>query len=426
MRYSAPRGTKDVFPPESGTLQRIEEAFRRTCSLYGYGEVRTPTFEAAELFLRTTGETTDIVTKEMYLFRDRGGREMALRPEVTPGVVRAWLQVGGGGGGVARLFYIGSIFRYERPQAGRYREAHQVGVEALGSDSPLLDVEVIDLCGKFLGALGLQDLSLEVNSMGCPKCRPLYREAMVQALGAQRDQLCELCQRRLEQNPLRILDCKTPECKQLSARVPPITEYLCEECGSRFQQVQEGLSALGYRFAVQPRMVRGLDYYTRTVFEISSTRLGAQAQVCGGGRYDDLVEELGGPPTPAAGFACGLERIALLLGDAGGEQRTQPVFVAYTGESLQAAAFAFAARLREAGVAAEMDYDASSLRAQMRSANRAGAAWAALFGEDEQAAGAVTLRDMSSGEQEMLPLEEAVRRLAERVTTQASKTGGEQ
>jgi len=325
---------------------------------------------------------------------------------------------------MARLFYIGPIFRYERPQAGRYREAHQLGVEALGSDSPLLDVEVIDLCTAFLAALGLSDLDLGINSMGCRQCRPAYREALVKSLEANREQLCDLCKRRLEQNPLRILDCKNAECKALRKQAPAITGFLCQSCREHFEQVQAGLRLLGRPFRVDPTMVRGLDYYTRTVFEINSSRLGAQAQVCGGGRYDNLVEELGGPPTPASGFACGLERIAMLLGGSDDAQKAGPlVYVAYTGDDLRGDAFALASQLRREGISAQMDYDASSLRAQMRSANRAGAAWAVIIGEQEKEQGNVILRNMSIGEQETVGLDEALRRLRQEVSAARTVEG---
>jgi len=411
IRHTAPRGTNDVLPPESERLQWIEENFRRACQIYGYREIRTPTFESAELFRRSTGETTDIVSKEMYVFTDRGGRQMALKPEGTPGVVRALLESGAlAAGGQSKLYYLGPIFRYERPQAGRYREAHQAGVEAFGSAQPLLDVEVIDLCLAFLQQLRLSGLSLQINSLGCGECRPNHRGALIQHFADKQERLCEDCRRRLQQNPLRIFDCKVAGCRALARQAPRVTDYLCSGCRDHFAAVQQGLRDLGHPFVVEPAMVRGLDYYTRTVFEVSSPQLGAQAQVCGGGRYDNLVEQCGGPPTPAVGFACGIERLALLLQAGGAEVPTPPgpIFVAYVGLEQQPLAFRLCSRLRRQGLAAEMDWTGRSLKAQMKAADRLRSRWALILGEAEVREDLVTVRDMSSGEQSSQPLEDAI------------------
>jgi len=380
----------------------VERTFRRLCALYGYREIRTPAFEQADLFVRTTGPTTDIVTKEMYVFQDRGGRQLALRPEGTPPVVRAYLQHGlFGKGGLWKFYYIGPIFRYERPQAGRYRQHTQLGVEAIGSPSPRLDVEVIDLNLALLSQSGLQDISLEINSIGCPECRPSHRVALLDYIRTVEDQLCADCLSRIEANPLRVLDCKQQSCRDALSAAPEMLSFLCEECGAHFEALQNGLSELGHPYQVQPRLVRGLDYYTRTVFEVSSPSLGAQKQLSGGGRYDRLVEDIGGPPTPAVGFGAGLERMAL-VSPASADEQAPRVFVAAAADGQRNAAFLTAAQLRKRGIAAETDYLDRNLANQLKQASKLGCSFALLIGEEEMASGLLTLRNMKTGDQSRL------------------------
>lgn len=408
MQFQAPRGTNDFLPDQAEALQKVEETFRGLCRLYGYREIRTPVFEQAELFARATGESTDIVTKEMYVFEDRGGRQLALRPEGTPPVVRAYLQHRlFGKGGLWKFFYVGPIFRYERPQAGRYRQHTQLGVEAIGSADPRLDAEVIDLSLSLLSAVGLSDFSLDINSIGCPNCRPAYRAALLEHCLERREALCADCLSRLRINPLRALDCKVETCREALSTAPEMLSFLCQECRTHFDSLQKGLKALGHAYQIQPRLVRGLDYYTKTVFEISSSSLGAQKQLSGGGRYDGLVEECGGPPTPGVGFGAGLERIAL-VGATSANQETPSVFVAAAGEGERDAVFSAVATLRKRGVAAKMDFGGTGLGGQLKQADRLGCHFAVIIGEDELSSGMLTLRDMRTGEQRRLPLERII------------------
>ena len=312
MPFAAPRGTQDILPEDVRRWQWLEETFRRLCAVYGYGEIRTPVFEATELFTRSVGEETDIVSKQMYTFKSRGGDSLTLRPEGTAPAVRAAIQHNLlGQGGVVKLYYAGPIFRYEKPQKGRYRQFHQVGVEAFGSPGPQLDAEMLAFARDLLAAVGITNVSLELNSVGCPQCRPRYRDALRNALAGARSELCPDCTRRYEANPLRILDCKVERCRELSADVPVILDVLCDDCKAHLQGVEHGLQALDVPYTINPHIVRGLDYYTRTAFEFIAGGLGAQDTVLAGGRYDGLVEELGGPPTPAIGFAAGMERLLL-------------------------------------------------------------------------------------------------------------------
>jgi len=415
MRYAAPRGTADILPRESPRWRYVEDKFREICRVYGYDELRTPTFEETELFTRSIGEHTDIVSKEMYTFLDRAERSMTLRPEGTAPVVRAYLQHKlFADKRVTKLHYITSIFRYERPQAGRYREHHQVGVEALGSTDPAVDAEVISLATEFLTSLGIRKLELKINSVGCPGCRPGYREALKKAVEPVLAEMCRSCKVRYHANPLRMLDCKVPRCRELTVSVPNIVEHLCEECSEHLDAVLHYLKLLDVGYSLDPRLVRGFDYYTKTAFEIVSAELGAQNAVVGGGRYDGLVSELGGEPTPAIGFGAGIERILAVMDAQGIEvpADTHPlVFVATIGDAPREAGIKLLAELRKADVPAETDYAGKSLKAQMKSADRERVRLTIIIGEDELNRGQVKVRDMDTKEETDVPLDQAVDRI---------------
>jgi histidyl-tRNA synthetase len=425
MKYQAPRGTNDILPEETPRWRSVEETFRQIGALHGYAEIRTPIFEHTELFVRGVGQHTDIVSKEMYTFSTGQGDEgesLTLRPEGTAPVVRAYLEHSlGGKAPLHKVYYIAPIFRHERPQAGRYRQHHQCGVEAVGSRDPALDVEVIGLGMRYLHAVGIHGEVLQLNSVGCPVCRPAYREAVRAAVRPVLDRLCGDCQRRYETNPLRIPDCKNEDWEKLGVTFPDPIDTLCEECATHFAQVQEGLTALGIPFHRNPRLVRGLDYYTKTAFEITHSGLGAQSTLVGGGRYDGLVEELGGEPTPGIGFGSGLERVLLTMAALGVEPRAarlRPVFVATLGEAARMPGLQLLSRLRDAGIAADTDYLGRSLKAQLKQANRLDARFAVILGEDEVTAGVATLRDMETSSQEPVPLTELIPRLHSALSTE--------
>lgn len=408
MRYSAPRGTQDILPRESPKWQYVEARFRDICRLYGYHELRTPTFEETELFTRSVGEHTDIVSKEMYTFLDKGGRSITLRAEGTAPVVRAYIQHKlYGEQPINKYYYITPVFRYERPQAGRYREHHQVGIEAIGSQDPALDAEIISLGTRYLESLGVKGLELKINSVACPVCRPKYREALRDAVKPYLAELCESCRTRYDANPLRMLDCKVTGCRELTVNVPSITEYLCEECSTHFTAVLHDLDILGIQYTHDPRLVRGFDYYTKTAFEVVSGELGAQNTVLGGGRYDGLVEELGGKPTPGIGFGSGIER-ALAVMEARGIEipgDTHPaVFVITLDEQTARLGIKILSALRGAGIAADTDYSGKSLKAQMRAADREQATWALIIGSSEIAMDQVSVKNMQTGEQQSVPV----------------------
>ena len=408
MLINGPRGTKDILPDTVAQWTHVEQVIRELCARYGYREIRTPIFEHTELFLRGIGETTDVVEKEMYTFTDRGDRSLTLRPENTASVVRAYLQnklyVGDA---LAKLFYIGSMFRYDRPQAGRYREFHQFGVEALGEENPAVDAEIVLLAVEFLRALGLQELKLHLNSVGCPKCRPVYREKLQEFFRPHLGELCGDCQSRFERNPLRLLDCKHEHCHALSEGAPRITDCLCDECRTHFAEVQSYLAAAGVSFELDANLVRGLDYYTKTAFEVKYTPLGAQSAVAGGGRYDGLVEEVGGPPTPGIGFAVGLERVLLALEKQGllhEAPESVDVFVVALGEAAKLPAFKILQDLRAAKLTAGMDFAGRSMKAQMKQANKKNARFVAILGEDEVKEASALLKDMNTSEQKKVAL----------------------
>ena len=415
MLTNAPRGTKDILPDRVGDWTYVEGKIRELCGRYGYREIRTPVFEHTELFQRGIGEGTDVVDKEMYTFLDRGGRSITLRPENTASAVRAYLQNKlYAESALTKLFYIGSMFRYDRPQAGRMREFHQFGVEALGEENPAVDAEIILLAVNFLESLGLSGLRLSLNSVGCPRCRPAYRKALQDFFRERLGELCADCRNRFERNPLRILDCKADADKDFMQDAPKIVDFLCDECRGHFQEVQGYLRGAGAEFELDARLVRGLDYYTKTAFEIKYEPLGAQSAVAGGGRYDGLIEEIGGSSTPAVGFAAGLERVMLALEKQGllpGRPPSAEVFVVALGDAAKVPAFRLLQNLRSAGISAGMDYAGRSMKAQMKQANKSGARFALIIGEDEARESAVTLKDMEKSEQQRIAVDEIIEKL---------------
>jgi histidyl-tRNA synthetase len=379
----------------------VEQEIRRITRQYGYAELRTPVFEHTELFARGVGETTDVVEKEMYTFLDKGGRSLTLRPEGTAPAVRAYLEDRlDAEAQPTKVYYVGPIFRYERPQAGRLRQHTQFGVEVFGAQNPALDAEVIALAWDFLGRLGLAGLSVNVNSLGCPACRPVHRQALLDYFQPHLGELCEDCQRRFAQNPLRLLDCKNEGCRRVAAGAPVMLDHTCPECTAHFAELQRYLAEFGVEFKVNPRIVRGFDYYTKTVFEIIYEGLGAQSTVCGGGRYDGLIAHLGGKPTPGVGFGLGLERLLLTMEKQGvrpGPPAGPDLFVAAVGDEAVRQAPALVAGLRRQGVASDLDYLGRSLKGQLKYADKVRARFVAVVGETELAAGAVRVKEMATG-----------------------------
>lgn len=397
-----PKGTQDLLPKETAAWQIVEEVMRSEAGIHGFGEIRTPVFEHTELFLRGVGDTTDVVEKQMYSFEDKGGRSVTLRPEGTAGVVRAMLQSGVYNDGYPlKLYYFTSCYRYEKPQAGRMREFHQFGIEMFGTYEPVADAEIILVAKNIFDRLGIRNLRLELNSIGCPKCRAEYHKALKEYFASYKEELCETCLSRLERNPMRILDCKSPVCSKIAEGAPKIIDYLCDDCKTHFDGVKSYLEEAGVEYVVNPTIVRGLDYYTRTVFEFVSTDLGAQSTVCGGGRYDGLVEEMGGKPTAGLGFGLGMERLMLILEAQGIElpamERCE-VYFASMGDAALKKAFSLAGKLRECGIAAEYDLCARGLKAQMKYANKIGASYTVVLGDEELASGKAELKNMKTGE----------------------------
>jgi len=410
------KGVKDILPDEIGRWQAIESAARRLSRLYGFREIRVPIFELTELFARSIGASTDIVEKEMYTFPDRDGKSLTLRPEGTAGVVRAFIEHNlSASPTLQKFFYVGPMFRHERPQAGRLRQFHQFGVESYGNPGALADVEVISLLWRFLTELQLPGLTLEMNSLGELSDRTAYTAVLLAFLQQRKERLCENCRRRMETNPLRVLDCKVPECKPATAEAPKITDSLSIQSRAHFDQVLNGLRDLGIPFVLNPRLVRGLDYYTLTTFEVTSQHLGAQNAVGAGGRYDGLVEVLGGPKTPAIGFAVGLERVSLMLPDSILPVDPQLLVVAAFGSQGLPVGVRLLYDLRGLGVQAEMDSRATSLKAHLRQADRMKASYVVMIGDDEVLKGQLLLRNMVTKEQEELPLSTAAQQLAERL-----------
>lgn len=411
------KGVKDILPEEVARWQTIEGAARRLSLLFGYEEIRVPIFEVTELFARSIGATTDIVEKEMYTFSDRDGTSLTLRPEATAGVVRAYIEHNlGASPRSQKLYYLGPMFRHERPQAGRLRQFHQYGVECIGFESPLADVEVIALLWRLLSTeLHLPDLTLEVNNLGSAGDRPGYKALLLDFLKAREGRLCQNCRRRMGTNPLRVLDCKVPSCKDATEDAPRIVDHLSRASRDHFEAVLSGLTALGISYRINHRLVRGLDYYTLTAFEVTSGKLGAQNAVGAGGRYDGLMAALGGPDLPGVGFAVGLERVTLLLPDTAVAPPAPLVFVAGFGAQGQAAGLRLLHDLRANGVRASTDYRASTLKAHLRQADKLGASFVVILGDNEVAAGTVVLRNMETKHQEELSLERAAGTLAGRL-----------
>ncbi len=402
------KGVKDILPDEMPRWHLIEETARRLAMIYGYLEVRIPIFEVTELFARSIGADTDIVEKEMYTFQDRDGTSLTLRPEGTAGAVRAYIQHNMAMTPLSqKLFYLGPMFRHERPQAGRLRQFHQLGVEFFGNADPGADVDVISLLWRFFSELKLPDLRLEINSLGEAGDRPAYKALLVDFLKPREAQLCENCRRRIATNPLRVLDCKAPGCREATHDAPKLTDHLSPTAQAHFDAVLSGLAAVGIPYVQNPRLVRGLDYYTLTTFEVTSPHLGAQNAVGAGGRYDGLVEVLGGPATPAVGFAVGLERVALMLPEDVLPQPAPLVFVAAFGKEGTAIGLQVLQQLRSLGVCAETQFGSPTLKAQLRQADRKRASFTVIIGDDEAAKGSVILRNMRTKGQEELPLAEA-------------------
>jgi len=406
MEFKAVRGVEDLLPPESEKFERVVESCKEIVKKAGFREVILPIFEEAGLFARSVGETTDIVQKEMYVFEDKGGRVIALRPEGTASAVRAYVEHGVfAREPFTKWFYVGPMFRFERPQAGRKRQFFQAGCEVFGLSSPGADAEVIKVADDVLKSLGV-DTTLEINSIGCEKCRPEYRKVLLEFLENQRENLCEDCQRRFERNPLRVLDCKNEKCREIVSGAPLITDFLCSECKEHFDGVKSYLRALEVEFTVNPFLVRGLDYYTRTVFEFKSKKLGAQSTVLAGGRYDRLISHLGGPDTPALGFALGVDRVMLLLPEV--EEKREGVFVITGGEEAYREGLKLVDTLRKKGIRAEIDHRQGSFKSQMKAADRVKAKYAVIIGEMELSEGFYSLKELETGKQERVDTLEAL------------------
>jgi histidyl-tRNA synthetase len=402
-RFQRPTGTLDILPEDQHYWDHVRARARHLAELAGFERIDVPIFEATELFARGVGEGTDIVDKEMYSFTDKGGHEITLRPDFTAGILRAYIE---NGMRVlpqpVKLYTFGPIFRYERPQAGRFRQHTQFNVEILGEQDPAADLEVMCLAWDLYADLGFRDLNFQLNSTGCPKCKPGYVAVLKDYYAEHRGAICEDCRRRLERSPLRVLDCKAKGCQPIIAHAPPIIDHLCEECADHFAALREYLDLLGRTYTINHRLVRGLDYYTKTVFEVWATGIGAQAAVCGGGRYDGLAEMIGGPPTPGVGFGSGLERIILVMKQLDVEVPplpAPPVFLAYLGPQARREALRLANALRQANVGAWIAFGERGLRSQLREAGKRTVRYAVILGEDELAAGAATVRDMRAGEQ---------------------------
>jgi histidyl-tRNA synthetase len=414
--YKAPRGTSDILPEEQKYWQYIESCAARLGELYGYKRIETPVFEDSQLFTRAVGEGTDIVTKEMYIFKDLSDNSLALRPEGTAPVCRAYVEHGMANlPQPVKLYYFASIFRYERPQAGRYRQHHQFGFEAIGEPSAVLDAEVIDMALQYFTLLGLKGSSLQLNSIGCKKCRPQYLQALKDYYAAHVGSLCEDCTTRYNKNPLRLLDCKKESCQAVADSAPKSSEHLCPDCGAHFKALLGYLDKLGISYHINHRLVRGLDYYTRTVFEIQPPDEGSQSALGGGGRYDDLIEEIDGKPTPALGFASGMERVILNIKKQNIElpELASPVFfLAYMGEEAKNISIKLSAQLRRQNLPVILSTGEKSLKAQMKGADGSGAEYSLILGEDEVKNKVITLRNMKTREQKSIPLENALESLA--------------
>ena len=411
MRIQAIRGVKDIMPDEIEKWRWVENKANQVFTRYGFKEIRLPIFEKTKLFSRGIGETTDIVEKEMYTFEDRGGEKVTLRPEGTASVVRAFIehkmytkQT------VQKYYYLGPMFRYERPQAGRFRQFYQIGVEAMGSHNPSIDAEVMIMLMEFFTVVGLNQIELQINSLGCNKCRPEYRETLKKSITNHLADLCENCNKRYQKNPLRVLDCKVERDIEIASGLPKITDHICNECKCHFEKVQTLLHETQIPYNINPSLVRGLDYYTHTAFEVTSRDLGAQNAISGGGRYNTLVEEFEGPPTPCFGFALGLERlISLVPFDKMESIETNPdVFVVSLGEEAKLKVFSLVHQLRSGGISVERDYNEGSIKSQMRKANRSASSFALIIGENEIKSGTYQLKNMKDGKQSNITAESCV------------------
>lgn len=410
MLTNAPKGTKDLLPAQAYKWHYVERKFAEICKNYGFKEIRTPMFEHTEVFARGIGDTTDVVQKEMYTFNDHGNRSITLKPEGTSGAVRAFIEhkqyaeVQ-----PTKYYYDTDCFRYEKPQSGRLRHFHQFGIEVFGTPNMLADSEVICLTNDFLNQLGITEIELRINSVGCPECRKKHREALKEFLRPRYDELCNTCKERYDRNPMRILDCKSEICQEIVKDAPRMLDYLCDDCKNAFEELKSNLTAMGIEYKVDPNIVRGLDYYTKTAFEFVTTSIGAQGTVCGGGRYDHLIEELGGPPIPGVGFGLGIERLLMLM-DACGAQfpadDSVDVFIAVMGERAKAFGLKLCRELRQSGVAAEMDTLARNIKGQFKYADRLNAKYTLVIGENELDKGVVSLKDMSMSQQREIKIED--------------------
>lgn len=413
MLTTKPRGTNDFLPGEVEKWQYLEGLIRELFANYNYKEIRTPIFEHTELFLRSVGETSDIVSKEMYSFEDKGLRHITLRPEGTAGTVRAFVENKLFSQSLpVKLYYIGPMFRYDQPQAGRYRQFHQFGAEVLGSAEPIVDAEIISFAVDLFSKLGLESLSVLINTVGCDQCRPKYQEALKEYFGQYKDQLCPTCLERLEKNPLRVLDCKEEGCKRVAAGAPTTLDYACDDCKDHFEKVCAYLKAVGVDYQVDTTLVRGLDYYTQTAFEVIMNKVGSQQNaICGGGRYNKLVSQVGGDDIPGMGFAAGMERVLLTLKEEGIElpiKQDVDVYVAPLGDAAKVPCFELTQSLRSAGYICETDYLSKSIKAQMKAADKAGARYCIIIGDDELAQGVASVRNMQESTQENVALNEVL------------------
>ena len=412
MLTEAPKGTKDIYGSYMEEWQRVEQVMRELCSDFGIKEIRIPIFEHTELYLRGVGETTDIVQKEMYTFKDKADRSITLRPEGTAGVARSFIEHGMyNNPQPTRRFYIGPMFRYENTQKGRQRQFHQFGVEMLGSYSPALDAEAISVAAELLKRLGIKDVELRINSLGCNECRQRYNTALKEYIGSNIDKLCDDCKSRFDKNPLRVLDCKEEGCQRIIAEAPVVLDYLDDECKEHFETVKAILDDMGIKYTVDEKIVRGLDYYTRTVFEFVANGIGAQGTVCGGGRYDNLIAECGGQPMGCAGFAVGIERLLLMLEAQNGEFKEtneMDIYIGSIGKEGLVKSQGIAYRMRSEGIRAEGDSVGRSVKAQMKYANKIGAKYSVILGDNEIAEYTANLKNMETGEQEQIKVSELV------------------
>ena len=412
MLTEAPKGTKDIYGSYMEEWQRVEQVMRELCSDFGIKEIRIPIFEHTELYLRGVGETTDIVQKEMYTFKDKADRSITLRPEGTAGVARSFIEHGMyNNPQPTRRFYIGPMFRYENTQKGRQRQFHQFGVEMLGSYSPALDAEAISVVAELLKRLGIKDVELRINSLGCNECRQRYNTALKEYIGSNIDKLCDDCKSRFDKNPLRVLDCKEESCQRIIAEAPVVLDYLDDECKEHFETVKAILDDMGIKYTVDEKIVRGLDYYTRTVFEFVANGIGAQGTVCGGGRYDNLIAECGGQPMGCAGFAVGIERLLLMLEAQNGEFKEtneMDIYIGSIGKEGLVKSQGIAYRMRSEGIRAEGDSVGRSVKAQMKYANKIGAKYSVILGDNEIVEDTANLKNMETGEQEQIKVSELV------------------